>query len=522
MEQNPEEYFATKRRENPGLMLLNSPYYVFIMSFLYRAFRDPKNLDSAKIRSADSLKTELIRYLNACTDKDNKKRYKWMKKWVGKVPEMSAGELLNQWCDERHKWLLHNIDQNDTYELTTYTNQVFEYSENEGNSFNSYKTQDIWKNIINKTAELASGMSADTDARIKYHERRIKELELEIQEHQEAINEIREKGEVIPLSRGEIMQMQEYIHQLLTQFRLEIGKYKEKVVTLTDGFHTELADINESHKDDGKVVTHLLDKMDAFKQDTAYICINHLIELTGSSEVSNRLQEENDIICKGLRQQNIPQNTNIIYEVGDATVEINNINANYNSVSQRIKDILLELNNEERRYVDNLLRHIDLLGRTLRNARRQDKFQMQLFLGGATCMQRDFTIAGRDLEFDETVKKSERSMGKIRVGSSSKTVNRKKKGVDLDRIRANVKAIIEKYGYATLSIIDKEYPLTQSVDEVAAYVKAMNEYPFKVNPKRLEVVHARKVVQLSDGSKKTVRCTKVITTQIRAGGRKND
>ena len=518
MEQPVEEFFNRKRYVNPGLMLMNSPYYVFIMSFLYNAFRNSKKPEVKKEWTAESLEKELDDYLKKCTDKDNPKVYKRLKKLVGKVPELTAKQLLAQWCDDKHKWLLHSIDHGDNYELTSYTNQVFEYTENEGNSFNSYKTRDIWKNIINKTAELASGMTADTDARIKYHERRIKELNQEIQEHQNAINEIREKGEVIPFSREEIVQMQEYIHQLLTQFRLEIGKYKEKVVELTDDFHNQLADINQNHKDDGKVVANLLDKMGAFKKDTAYLCIDHLIELTGRSEVSNRLMDENDIISRGLRKQNIPQQTNIISEVGDATVEINNINANYNSVSQRIKDILLELDNEERRYIDSLLRSIDLMGRTLRNARRKDPFTNELLLGGAKCMRTDFTIAGKELEFKESAKKTQHRMGKVKVAGSTKIVSRKKKGLDWDRIRANVQEAIDKYGYVTLERLSKDYPFKQGLDEVAAYTKVLSEYTFRVNPKRLEEVHAKRVVKQSDGSEKAVRSIRVITTVIQAGG----
>lgn len=520
MKQPIEEIFNRKRYVNPGLMLMNSPYFVFIMSFLYRAFRDPDNNEAEKVRTADSLERELSRYLTIYNARDNPKTYRKMKKLVGKVPDLSAKQLLAQWCNDNHKWLLHNVDHGDTYELTSYTNQVFEYTENEENAFNSYKTQDIWKNIINKTAELASGMTADTDARIKYHERRIKELTQEIQDHQDAINEIREKGEVIPFSREEIVQMQEYIHQLLTQFRFEIGKYKEKVVSLTDDFHNELADINENHKDDGKVIANLLDKMGAFKKDTAYLCIDHLIELTGSSEVSNRLMEENDIISRGLRKQNISRQTNVIKEVGEATVEINKINANYNSVSQRIKDILLELDNEERRYVDSLLRKVDLLGRTLRNARRKDPFTTELLLGGAKCMRSDFTIAGKELEFRDTIKKTQHRMGKVKVASSTKMVSRKKKGIDWDRIRANVEEAIEKYGYVTLGRLAKDYPFTQAIDEVAAYTKVLSEYSFRINPKHLEEVRAKRIVKRKDGSEKIVRSIRVITTVIQAGGKK--
>ena len=520
MKQTPEEFFNRKRYENPGLMLMNSPYYVFIVSFLYRAFRDPDNTSATKIRTADSLEQDLQRFISTCSDRDNKKDYKQRKNFVGKVPDATAKQLLAKWCDDNHKWLLHSVEQNDTYELTSYTRQVFEYTENEGNSFNSYKTQDIWKNIINKTAELASGMTADTDARIKYHERRIRELNREILEHQNIIDEIRRKGEAIPLSKEEIIQMQEYIHQLLTQYRLEIGKYKEKVVSLTDKFHAELADINENHKDDGEVVNHLLDNMSSFKKETAYICINHLIELTGNSEVSHRLEDENEIISQGLRKQNIPQSTNIISEVGDATVEINNINANYNSVSQRIKDILLELNNEERRYIDNLLRQIDLLGKTLRNARRQDSFTNDMLLGGAKYMDKDFTIAGKEPDFTVGVKKTERCMGKVKVASPIKTVSRKRKGVDWDRIRTNVQEAIDRYGSVTLKRISKEYPITRGIDEEAAYIKVLSEYQFRINPKRLEDVYVKKIVKQKDGTEKVVRQIRVITTVIEAGGKR--
>lgn len=467
---NPEVLFKRQRETDYSLSLMKSQNYVFIMSFFSRAFKNERE----KVRPKEDLLRELEEYMLDQKGTDLS------------IPAGTPEEILSTWCDDNHRWVLHNED--DTYELTNYSNRVFDYVDSSEQQFNEYKAEELWNTVLEKTSELAAELVTDQASRIAYHKRIIQELKKEMQKEQEAIDEILRTGIVKAKNSREARQMLEYIRQLLWSFQLEIGRYKGKTNDLIDGFNLKISDVHKAHNDDGKAIVELLDELRDFRNDKAYIVVDELSKVVSNSVVMDRLESEDSIIRRVFRKMNIPLSVDVYDEVNNNSLTIGKINSNYQTVTRRIQDMFMGNNREENRAVDYYLRQIDLLGKGLKNARWKEldkKRRMNLPNGECYLLDGLLLLAGKELNFTKKPpKQKEVHVEKLTAQKPNKeTVSKPRQNNDIDvlEIRRRIQACLRKYPAVSLSTLAKEYPFTKGLREVSAYVTELVKFSGKVN-----------------------------------------
>lgn len=472
---NPELFFSSQHEKDLSFKLLNSTYYAFIMSFFSHAFKE------SKVRSKDSttLNDELTSYI---AEQQSRSPCPFA------IPNSTAQDLIALWCDDDHRWLLHTAE--DKYELTAYTNRLFEFAENSNQAFNTYKTEDIWKNVVDKTAELAAEMATDATTRIAYHRNKIKELEEEIHKQRDLIDTITKTGEVTIRPTTEMMQMMDYIRQLLTSFQGEVDRYKLKTLKMINDFHFRASDITKNHDDDGRIIEALIESIKQFKNDKAYICVDKLSHLASNRELKERLEEQNETIRVGFSHMGLPNAVDIMTEMDLATIEIAEINDHYGMVSVRITEILNHSNSKEQRFIDRMLQQIDLTGRALKNA-QDDAKPMYLYTGGTKLFDPVslLLIGGRNLTFKK--KNVVREVAFAPVTAQTTNMEKVEKphhpdDIDPKMIRENIALCMKKYHRVTLGLLAKEFPMVKGLPEISAYTTEIIKNGGKVSPKEWE------------------------------------
>lgn len=504
---NPELFFTRQRESDLSFRLLNSPHYAFIMSFFSHAFKEPK----VRVKDKATLKDELTSYIAEQKSKNP---------CPFDIPTLSAEYLINTWCDDNHQWLLHTSE--DKYELTAYTNRLFEYAESTSQAFNTYKTEDIWKNVVDKTAELAAEMATDATTRIAYHNNKIKELEAEIQKQKDIIATITKTGKVTLKPTTEMMQMMDYIRQLLTSFQGEVDRYKLKTLKMIDEFHYRASDISKSHDDDGQIIEALIASIRKFKTDKAYICVDKLSHLATNQQLKERLEVLNETIRAGFAQFGLPPAVDIMTEMDLATIEIAEINSHYGMVSVRIIEILNHNNSVERRYLDKLLRQIEIDGAYVKNAQEKvtdESKQMYLYTGGMKLFNplSLLLIGGRNLTFKKKNVTKEVTFAQVTAQvTNMDKVEKPKRPDDIDFkvIRKNIESCQRKYHRVTLGLLAKEFPMTKGLREISAYTTELVKHNGTVSPKEWEEFKVRSMVVNENNMVEKIKNYTVFTAKL--------
>lgn len=486
MEQSVELRYLNQWTKNPSFTLINSPYFPFIMAFLDRTFlqRHIKSVPEG----------EMVVLLQDYLDEMQEKKRILPDNFHCPDRNRTAEDLLKNWCDQTHRWLYHDVRDSGSYSLTPVTHQVMDFTENSNDgAFNSYRTQNLLSNIVEKARELAIGGRTDPASHIHYHEEQIARLEYEKQRHKaeiERFSKMAEDENVSIYSMQEKQRIYEYITGLLRQLRLEVSRYIAMTEDSIEDFFSKAAEITRREADED-VIQIFLNHIKEIRDNPDFRSINKIRLIMGSREKMEQLSEDtqtinNDLLGNSRRYQ---YTNSIVQQVRDAFQEIIQANDHLVHANNTIRQMLKRENLQEQRYIEKLLQRLDFVGRSLRDAAEQGN-GAPLRNGIPPLQFTTFEFIGRPLVLRKEIKEK-KSFGIVRnQRKNAPKVIKIEPPINRELLQEHVLDCLQKYSVITLGTIAKEYPITRGLDEVNAYLTIMNKMGSEVISNELECVRA--------------------------------
>ncbi|WP_455780600.1 DUF3375 family protein [Megasphaera elsdenii] len=472
----PEEYFLDQRLNAPGIRLLNSRYYPFIMSFLYKVFhKEPQ-----KSIPDEEMQIQLQEYIQDVREAYSAEEGSSQDDRRFLIPQKEPGELLKYWCDDNQQWLLHTSK---SYSLTSVVLQVFDFTKNSTKPFNSYRTESILRDVIDRTHELASYVNPNKNERIKFHQYKIKQLKGEIQRHEEAINKIRQEGTVTLYTDEKTRNIRQYLEGQLQDLRMELSLYKLKIETITNQFFQEAAAI-QREEDDGIVIRNFIDRLDTIEHNEEFRNIHEIQALMDDDKITLQLDRDTETINEYIGKKPFGRKRlSIAARIRDACLVMNKQMDGFRVVHGKIINMLTKVNLEEQRHVDRVLQHLVCLGRALKDANSSDGPKTLMVRGRAEFPMAGITRCNLRLDIRQSSSRCLQSIQKGKVPEHHSEPRPIIPEIPYKELLRRVEEFREKQAVVRLTDIAERYPITRGFNEVRSYMQIFAKYHQTPDPK---------------------------------------
>lgn len=480
---SPEEYFLDQRLNAPGIRLLNSRYYPFIMSFFYKAFhKEPQ-----KSIPEEELQNQLQEYINEMQETYPAEEGSRQDDRRFLIPQKEAGELLKYWCDDNQQWLLHTSK---SYSLTSVVLQVFDFTKNSTKLFNSYRTESILRDVINQTHELASHVNPDKNERIKFHQYKIKQLKSEIKQHEEAINKIKQEGIIVLYTDEKTKNIRRYLEGQIQDLRMELSLYKAKIESITNQFFQEAAAI-QKEEDDGIVIRNFIDRLNKIEHNEEFRNIHEIQALMDDDKIEAQLDKDTEIINTYIGNKPFGRKQlSIASQIQNACLIMNGQMDGLRIVYGKIINMLNKVNREEQRHVDRVLQHLILLGRVLKDANSSEGPKTTMVRGRAEFPMAGITRCNLKLDIHRDHSLCLQSIHKGKIPENHQEPRPIIPEIPRQELIRRVEEFREKQALVRLADITERYPITQGFNEVRTYMQIFTQYHPALDPKaRYGILH---------------------------------
>lgn len=482
-QESPERYYYQQWIENPSITLFNSPYYPFIMSFLTQIFEERQR----KSIPEEEMNARLQDYLNRMQEQQEKGSLPA----DFHVPPGPAGDLLKMWCDQRHRWLFHEVRSSETYSLTPVTHQVFDFTENSiDQNFSAYKTRNLLGDIVHRTRELASGLKADRESHIHYHEDEINRLKSEIQEHEDAIlkfSQMEDDVNASVYSPSEKDEIRQYILNLLQQLRLEISRYITMTEETANEFFAAAIEISKTAASEDAIQIYL-DHVKEIQENPDFQSIYELRGIIGNPKLKEQLRKDNETINYDATGKRNTYSNSIAAQIDDAYLETTKVNGHLRHVHQMIEEILRRENLQEQRHIERCLYRLDFAGKALHDAMNPRAKPVSIH-NGLPFEFSTLAFMGRPLSLSKQ-DRVQHPLTEIEMGKNMAAPETRKSRPKLNRARLkqNLLAYQKAHDVVTLGRVTRAYPIQQGLIEFKAYLELMNDSGADTLPQNLEFI----------------------------------
>lgn len=431
-------------KSEPSLKLLRSDNAPFILSFLYREFKQSQRISIPL--------GELVERLEDFLDNLNERQ-------PGIYPRM-AQAYLETWCDDEHQYLRKYYEANSddpVFELTPGTEKAIEWLE-ELNRGEFVGTESRFLRIFSLLDEIVARSTEDTRARLSQLERQKEAIEREI----EAINQT---GRVAPCK---VTQIKERFIEANTAARRLLADFRE----VEQNFRNITRSVQEQQLREGvkkgSVVGYVLDEHRSLKESDQGRSFYAFWDFLMSSSRQDELRGLLDAVYGISHIQELGHENQVLRRIKTSLIEAGEkvIQSNHR-LAEQLRKMLDERNLSENRRVRELIGDIKKLGLgVIENPPNGEDFMVLEGRPGVRLVMEKAFWEPPDLpEFcRRPVRASATDLSKIDIRG---LYNRNY--VDEAKLREQIACELAFRCEVTLAEISEKYPFKKGLAEVIAY-----------------------------------------------------
>jgi hypothetical protein len=440
-----DEEFLHLFEESPSLRLMRGRLGSFVVGFFMKTFKKWGVVEASEEELGATL-AEHIEQMRELEDFDAPKR----------LPQ----EYLDEWCDEEHRYLTKVYDEEReeyVFRLTRHSEKTLSWLQDLlALQHRGYATTESrFNRIMLEMQNLAQGVNADPDARIRELVRKREEIDEEIRRIQET-GEAPVFGEDV--IRDQVYDLSDLVEHFLSDFRAieEFFKDHAKEISM-------LYAQGEASK--GDIVEHVLDSDEELRecdQGKSYFGFRNMMTNPSLARKLRNLAEQTSQIA---RKRGLDPNKTFS-DLGDRLFgEAGAAHGAYGRISRKLRQVVGEHVGGGGRYVRDTLSRIRRQAFRLRDQPPEEwEFEIEI---------RPQFFGLMEAEFWEPKAVEPFALVKKAVAENSDWMNEILHSVgdplDLGKFRDRVQDVLDKQDQASLSEMVEMYPLERGIVDVVCY-----------------------------------------------------